>query len=61
MQHNGAVANCAALVPVQVDQILKRGGCREGQAGDYTCPSGMIGLCNLYLKNQEILSCKLGN
>jgi hypothetical protein len=61
MQHNGAVATCSALVPVQVDQILKRGGCREGQAGDYTCPSGMIGLCNLYVKNQEILSCKLGN
>jgi len=61
MLHNGAVASCNALVPVQVDQILKRGGCKEGQAGDYTCPSGMIGLCNLYVKNQEILSCKLGN
>ncbi len=63
MLSNGAVASCAALVPIQVDQILKRGGCRDdqGQAGVYMCPSGMIGLCNLYLKNQEILSCKQGN
>jgi hypothetical protein len=60
MLNNGAVASCGALVPVQVDQILKRGGCRndQGQPGIYACPSGMIGLCNLYVKNGEIQACK---
>jgi hypothetical protein len=63
MLNNGAVATCGALVPTQVDQILTRGKCRndEGQTGAYTCPAGMMGLCNLYVKNQEILSCKPGN
>jgi hypothetical protein len=63
MLNNGAVASCGVLVPVPVDQILKRGGCRnsQGQLGDYACPAGMMGLCNQYVKNQEILSCKAGN
>jgi hypothetical protein len=61
MLTNGAVASCSALVPIQVDQILKRGGCRSDSTGTYSCPNGMIGLCNLYVKNQEILACKLGN
>jgi hypothetical protein len=63
MLNNGAVAHCGALVPIQVDQILKRGGCRnlQGQDGAYTCPAGMMGLCNLYVKNQEVQSCKPGN
>jgi hypothetical protein len=61
MLTNGAVASCSALVPIQVDQILKRGGCRSDSTGAYSCPNGMIGLCNLYVKNQEILACKLGN
>jgi hypothetical protein len=63
MLNNGAVASCGVLVPVQADQILRRGGCRDipGQSGAYACPSGMIGLCNLYVKNQVVLSCRLGN
>jgi hypothetical protein len=63
MLNNGAVASCGALVVTQVDQILKRGGCRDGQGeiGNYTCPAGMMGLCNLYVKNQEIISCRPGN
>jgi hypothetical protein len=62
MMNNGAVLNCGALVPVQVDQILTRGKCRiSGEPGNYVCPAGMMGLCDLYIKNQEILSCKPGN
>lgn len=58
MLKNGAVASCGALVQGVVDEILKRGHC-TGSEGAYVCPSGMMGLCNDYLKNQEILSCKL--
>lgn len=44
---------------VQVDQILQRGGCSDdGQSGTYECPSGMMGLCQLYVKNKEVVSCK---
>lgn len=57
MISNNAVSSCGALVPTVVDQILKRGKCM-GNEGEYTCPQGMMGLCNLYVKNQEILSCK---
>lgn len=57
MLSNGAVSSCAPLVPTVVDQILKRGHCTDGNA-DYVCPHDMMGLCNDYLKNQEILSCK---
>ena len=56
MLSNGAVSSCGALVPTVVDQILKRGHCTDGN-GAYVCPQGMMGLCNLYVKNQEILSC----
>jgi hypothetical protein len=54
---NGAVSSCGALVPNVVDEILTRGHC-TGQNGEYVCPGDMMGLCNVYLKNQEILSCK---
>ena len=59
MLANGAVSSCTALVPDVVDEILKRGHC-TGENGDYACPKDMMGLCNTYLKNQEILSCKPG-
>jgi hypothetical protein len=57
MMSNGAVSSCGALVPNVVDEILKRGHCTSSDGG-YVCPGDMMGLCNVYLKNQEILSCK---
>jgi hypothetical protein len=57
MMSNGAVSNCNALVPTSTDEILKRGHC-TGENGNYACPKDMIGLCNVYLKNEVILSCK---
>ncbi len=58
MLSNGAVSSCGALVPTVVDQILKRGHCTGGGSdGAYSCPHDMMGLCQLYIKNQEILSC----
>jgi hypothetical protein len=59
MLSNGAVSSCGALVPTSTDEILKRGHC-TGDNGAYVCPNDMMGLCNLYLKNEVILSCKLG-
>lgn len=59
MLANGAVSSCTALVPDVVDEILKREHC-TGENGDYACPKDMMGLCNTYLQNQEILSCKPG-
>jgi hypothetical protein len=56
MLKNGAVSSCGALVPSVVDEILKRGHC-TGNNADYVCPHDMMGLCGVYLKNQEILSC----
>ncbi|HEV7219788.1 MAG TPA: hypothetical protein VGN39_13020, partial [Terriglobales bacterium] len=56
MLKNGAVSNCGPLVPTVVDEILKRGHCTDGNAA-YACPHDMMGLCGVYLKNQEILSC----
>jgi hypothetical protein len=50
------VESCGALVQSVVDQILKRGH-GTGSGGEYVCPQDMMGLCNLYLKNQETLSC----
>jgi hypothetical protein len=58
---NGAILSCGALVPTQVDEILKRGGCRETSGGNFNCPASMMGLCDQYLKNGVILSCKQGN
>jgi hypothetical protein len=60
MMSNNAVSSCGALVPSVVDQILKRGKC-TGSEGAYICPQDMMGLCNVYLKNQEILSCQNRN
>ena len=48
-----------AHLPTSTDEILKRGHC-TGDNGVYVCPNDMMGLCNLYLKNEVILSCKLG-
>jgi len=61
MLSNGAVVSCGVYVPIQVEQILSRGGCRGDSTATYACPNGMMGLCNLYVKNQEIRACKLGN
>jgi len=57
MLKNGAVSSCGPLVPTVVDDILKRGHCTGNNAA-YICPRDMMGLCGVYLKNQEILSCK---
>lgn len=59
MLKTGAVLSCGALVPFQVDDVLKRGHCtgNNGNNADYVCPKDMMGLCGVYLKNQEILSC----
>jgi hypothetical protein len=54
--------SCGVLVPTPTDQILKRGGCNDNAApGAFNCPAAMMGLCNQYVKNGVILSCKLGN
>jgi hypothetical protein len=59
MMKNSAVLSCGALIPTSTDQILRRGGCsEEGDSGTYQCPSSMMGLCGLYVKNQVVLSCK---
>jgi hypothetical protein len=61
MLNNGAVLSCDPLVPQVVDEILKRGGCREnGAVGAYVCPAGMMGLCQQYVKNHVVLSCQQG-
>jgi hypothetical protein len=63
MLNNGAVLGCSLLVPTSTDQILRRGGCKEdpGPPGTYSCPTSMMGLCQLYVKNRVILACKQGN
>ena len=39
--------------------LLRRGSCsQQDDSGTYLCPAGMMGLCNQYVKNKEILSCK---
>ena len=60
MLKNGSVLSCGILVPTQTDQILKRGGCTPdpGKPASYTCPNSMLGLCQLYVKNQVIYSCQ---
>ena len=61
MLNNGAVLSCGPLVPPQVDQILKRGGCNDNSApAAYACPAGMLALCQQYVKNKVVLSCQLG-
>ncbi len=57
MLKNDAVSSCGALVPNAVDEILKRRHC-TGNDGAYACTKDMMDLCDAYLKNQEILSCK---
>ncbi|HYB65328.1 MAG TPA: hypothetical protein VEC59_08730 [Steroidobacteraceae bacterium] len=61
MLSNNAVSGCGALVPAVVDQILRRGKCtgNAGNDAEYACPQSMLGLCDLYVKNQEIVSCKV--
>jgi hypothetical protein len=59
MLKNSAVLSCGALIPTSTDQILRRGGCaEEGQSGTFACPSSMMGLCQLYMKNQVVASCQ---
>lgn len=58
MLRNNAVTSCGALVPQVVDQILRRGNKCTANDGVYTCQQDMMGLCNLYVKNQEIVACK---
>lgn len=59
MMNNGAVFSCGALIQSVVDQILKRGKCtgNDRNSGAYVCPADMMGLCNVYLKNQQVVSC----
>ena len=59
MLKNSAVLSCGALIPTSTDQILRRGGCAEdGQSGTFECPSDMMGLCQLYVKNKVVASCQ---
>jgi hypothetical protein len=59
MLKNSAVLSCGALIPTSTDQILRRGGCTEsGQTGTFECPSDMMGLCQLYVKNKVVVSCR---
>jgi hypothetical protein len=61
MLKNGSILSCGVLVPTPTDQILKRGGCNDNaQSGAFVCPSGMMGLCQQYVKNHVILSCQQG-
>lgn len=59
MLNNGAVFSCGALIQSVVDQILRRGKCtgNNGHSGAYVCPADMMGLCNVYRKNQQVVSC----
>ncbi|HEX2663281.1 MAG TPA: hypothetical protein VHM93_10665 [Candidatus Acidoferrum sp.] len=59
MLKTGSVASCGVFVPPQVDKALRYNGYCSGDNGAYACTKDMMGLCNLYLKNQEILSCTL--
>jgi hypothetical protein len=58
MLKNGAVQSCVGFAPASTDEILKRGKC-TGENGNYACPQDMMGLCQVYLKNQVLLSCTL--
>ena len=59
MLKNGSVLSCGVLVPNPADQILKRGGCSENtETGVFACPSGMMGLCEQYVKNHVVLTCQ---
>ncbi len=58
MLKTGSVASCGVYVPPQVDKALRYKGYCTGDNGAYVCAQDMMGLCNTYLKNQEILSCK---
>jgi hypothetical protein len=60
MLKNGAVAGCTAVVENVVNEILTRGHCTSND-GDYVCPHEMMGLCNAYLKNEQVLSCEQSN
>ena len=60
MLKTGSVASCGVFVPPQVDKALKYKGYCTGDNGEYVCQKDMMALCNTYLKNQEILSCKPG-
>ena len=57
---NGFILSCGYLVPSSTNQILLRGGCsaKPGTPGNYACPTGMLGLCQLYVKNRVIASCQ---
>jgi hypothetical protein len=59
MLKNGAVFTCVALVPTEVDQILKRNNKCIGENGNYACTQDLLGLCQVYVKNQVVLSCTL--
>lgn len=58
MRSNAAVASCGALVPETVDKALRYKNYCTGNDGNYVCKHDMMALCNTYLRNQEILSCK---
>lgn len=58
MLKTGSVASCGVYVPPQVDKALKYKAYCSGENGEYVCQKDMMALCNTYLKNQEILSCK---
>ncbi len=59
MLKNSAVLSCGALVPTSTEQILGREGCtQDDHSGTYECPSSMMGLCQLYVKNKVLVSCR---
>lgn len=58
MLKTGSVAGCGVYVPPQVDKALRYKDYCTGDNGAYVCTKDMMALCNTYLKNQEILSCK---
>jgi hypothetical protein len=61
MLKNGSILSCGVLVPNPADEILKRGGCQENtQTGTFTCPSGMMGLCEQYVRNHIAVACQQG-
>lgn len=68
---NGVITSCTPLVPPAIDKELNKAGCYCGGVsskvifaclpGNYYCSPGGMAKCNQEVKEQHILSCKLGS
>ena len=55
---NSAVLSCGAFIPTSTDQIPRARYLKRMARTEPECPPGMMGLCQLYVKNKVVLSCK---